>query len=140
MVTDYEKRIEEDINQIKRQFEGGVSGTKRFQIDVSGTIGRVLYSFVSYWKNPKKEDKGKLIPVEFHNVIRGLEAYLLQKIREVATLENTFKSGGEICRIITEGDKRKIAKLEQYLLEMTVKKPEEGIIELSLNAPQKENI
>jgi hypothetical protein len=122
MTGSYKEHIESDIKEIR----------ERHRINVSREMGQVLYSFVSYWK----EHESEMIPAKFLNIIHGLEGYLTHRIMGGLVLEDTTRSGGEICKMLREKDMTKIAELEKYLNRLKARKPEEGIIQLSPEIPK----
>lgn len=97
--------IESDVDEIK----------KKYQIDVSAEIGMVLNRFVSYWKKNESE----WIVAKFLNVVHGLEKYLTGRMYSSVNLNETVRSGSEICKMLEEQDTERIKELEKYLSELS---------------------
>ena len=107
MAVDYsmeyvKEHIKEDIDNIRLQHYA----------DVSPEVGRVIRSFVSYYKG--KDIKNIELYRKFLNVTRGLEKFIKSKLKEPVSFHETMKAGVYICRAIREGNKAGLGEINNY--------------------------
>jgi len=121
----YRSCIETDIYNTIRSHE----------VDISGEIGRVLLSFVSYWRKRDKSEQREM-PLEFLDVARGLQRYLTYKIGKTVSLDEMVKSCQELCGILRKKSGRELAELYKYLGDLRDGEPKERVWRLSPRVPK----
>jgi len=107
MTIDYsieyvKEHIKEDIDNIRRQHRA----------DVSPEVGRIVRSFVSYYRN--RNVKEIELYRKFLNVTRGLERYVKEKLNHPVSFHETMKAGVYICRAIRGDDKARLREISNY--------------------------
>lgn len=96
------EHIREDINRTRNNIGK----------NISPEIGKVLYSFVTYYQNNNMSDETFF---KFRDVIVGLEKNLRERTKQPIYLHETRKSGAEICGMLKRKDKSGLSALMKYI-------------------------